>query len=80
MPRLTTTHPPTLPPLKVVNMVDFFEGNQLWEGTTDEATNSTTYTYRVNAKGMAEDKMLEEVYRQFTVSSFQVRGYGGGNG
>jgi len=60
--------------LEVVNMVDFFEGNKLWEGTTDPATNKTTYTYRVNANGMAEDKMLEEVYRQFTVSSFQARG------
>merc|ERR1719217_1226603 len=35
--------------LEVVNMVDFFEGNKLWEGTTDPATNKTTYTYRVNA-------------------------------
>mmetsp|Transcript_27401 Transcript_27401/g.74304 ORF Transcript_27401/g.74304 Transcript_27401/m.74304 type:complete len:657 (+) Transcript_27401:1573-3543(+) len=60
--------------LEVVNMVDFYEGNNLWEGTTDEATNATTYTYRVDAKGMAEEKMLEEVYRQFTVSSFQARG------
>lgn len=60
--------------LEVVNMVDFFEGNKLWKPTVDEATNQTTYTYPVSAKGMAADKMLEEVYRQFLVASFQARG------
>ena len=43
--------------LDIVNLVDFYEGNELWTGSKDSSTNATSYSYRVTARGMADDKV-----------------------
>jgi hypothetical protein len=59
--------------LEVVNLVDFFEGNKLWAPADD---GEGTFDYAVTAKGMKEAPLLEDVFRQFIVSSFQAKGPG----
>jgi len=56
--------------LEVVNLVDFFEGNKLWEA---EGDSDVDFTYLISAKGARDAQLLEDVFRQFIVSSFQAK-------
>ena len=62
--------------IEVTNLIDFCDGNNLWTSMENKAG---TFTYLISADGIKETNVLEDVYRQFIVSSFQGRSPGSDN-